>query len=451
VDDAYITFRYARNLAEGAGLVYNTGERVLGTSAPLFAVLLAGLHRLTGAPIPALAFGLGAACLPLVALVGYRLARRMAGPLFAALCVAIGLSPRESLRVFAYGMETPLYLLGLVLAIELLCRGRDVAAFAVAGALAFIHPDAALLVGALAVASRASGGRWPWRGMALGLAPAAAGAVALWASYGSPIPHSVTAKRAVYAEAPGTAAARLSDSVLIVTATREAPALAFGPLGAVTDLVLPSAAAVLVAVTLVLGRLRLASLPALAFALFSAAYVVAFAFGNPLVFPWYRPPLNLAAAFVVCAAVGGLGPVWRFAWAVLLAGTAVLHVAFFVPYDPAGREDVYRRAVEVLAPGPAEVILAPEIGVVGWTSRARILDSIGLVSPGALRFRASPDGSVSPRLLRETTATSLVSLGRFLWAARTLDPGSLAGWRLVARCPATAFGDTEVQVYRRKD
>jgi hypothetical protein len=33
--DAYITFRYSRNLVEGLGAVYNPGERVMGfTSAP---------------------------------------------------------------------------------------------------------------------------------------------------------------------------------------------------------------------------------------------------------------------------------------------------------------------------------------------------------------------------------------------------------------------------------
>lgn len=41
-EDAFITFRIAKNLAEGIGFVYNSGERVLGTTSPLFAILLAG-------------------------------------------------------------------------------------------------------------------------------------------------------------------------------------------------------------------------------------------------------------------------------------------------------------------------------------------------------------------------------------------------------------------------
>ena len=46
-DDPYITFRYARNLLDGEGLVYNAGQWVLGTTAPLHAMLLAAGGLLT--------------------------------------------------------------------------------------------------------------------------------------------------------------------------------------------------------------------------------------------------------------------------------------------------------------------------------------------------------------------------------------------------------------------
>ncbi|MBZ0305706.1 MAG: hypothetical protein K8I82_06525, partial [Anaerolineae bacterium] len=36
VDDAFITFRYSRNLVEGNGFVYNPGDKVLGTTTPLY-------------------------------------------------------------------------------------------------------------------------------------------------------------------------------------------------------------------------------------------------------------------------------------------------------------------------------------------------------------------------------------------------------------------------------
>src|ERR1700682_2995626 len=47
-DDAYITFRYAANVARGFGLVFNPGERVLGTTSPLFTFILAAAGRILG-------------------------------------------------------------------------------------------------------------------------------------------------------------------------------------------------------------------------------------------------------------------------------------------------------------------------------------------------------------------------------------------------------------------
>ena len=58
IDDAFITFRYARNILAGQGFVYNPGEAVLGTTTPLYTLLMAGLGALTGgvaAPFPQLA------------------------------------------------------------------------------------------------------------------------------------------------------------------------------------------------------------------------------------------------------------------------------------------------------------------------------------------------------------------------------------------------------------
>ncbi len=48
IDDAYISFRYARNLVEGHGLVYNAGERVEGYTNFLWTMLLALVIKLGG-------------------------------------------------------------------------------------------------------------------------------------------------------------------------------------------------------------------------------------------------------------------------------------------------------------------------------------------------------------------------------------------------------------------
>src|SRR5262245_29668992 len=54
LDDFFITYRYADNLARGLGFTFNPGERVFGTTAPGFALLLALLSATTRLDVPAL-------------------------------------------------------------------------------------------------------------------------------------------------------------------------------------------------------------------------------------------------------------------------------------------------------------------------------------------------------------------------------------------------------------
>ncbi|MFT5197687.1 MAG: arabinofuranosyltransferase [Planctomycetota bacterium] len=62
VDDDYICFRYAQNLVEGHGLVFNVGERFEGFSTPLW-VLMHALWQFLGGSSPDLSVGVGIASL----------------------------------------------------------------------------------------------------------------------------------------------------------------------------------------------------------------------------------------------------------------------------------------------------------------------------------------------------------------------------------------------------
>jgi arabinofuranosyltransferase len=50
IDDAYISYRYAKNLARGLGLVFNEGERIEGYTNFLFTCLLAAAYKLGADP-----------------------------------------------------------------------------------------------------------------------------------------------------------------------------------------------------------------------------------------------------------------------------------------------------------------------------------------------------------------------------------------------------------------
>lgn len=68
LDDAYISLQYARNLAEGRGLVFNPGERVEGFSNPLWVFLLSAFGA-AGAPWVATMKTMGFSCALLTLLV----------------------------------------------------------------------------------------------------------------------------------------------------------------------------------------------------------------------------------------------------------------------------------------------------------------------------------------------------------------------------------------------
>ncbi len=103
-DDAWISFRYARNVARGLGPIYNPGEApVEGYSEPLWVALMAAVEGLGADPAfwsRALSIG-AAALLVALALVAIEVLTRPRPAAFAAGALLLGCSP--SLSVWATG------------------------------------------------------------------------------------------------------------------------------------------------------------------------------------------------------------------------------------------------------------------------------------------------------------------------------------------------------------
>jgi hypothetical protein len=93
-DDAYITFRYAENLALGRGFVFNVGQRIMGSSSPGHVLLCALLHLIFGHELlPSLASAAGVVAWILQAVAVLLLLRPVIGPMgsfFVASCIALG-------------------------------------------------------------------------------------------------------------------------------------------------------------------------------------------------------------------------------------------------------------------------------------------------------------------------------------------------------------------------
>ena len=201
-DDAFISLRYAENLAHGRGLVFNPGERVEGYTNFLWVVLLAPASALSLEPqTSASLLGLVAACALLAAVAWLSPTStaapevRWIAPLFAAT------SP--PLAVWATGgLEGPLFgalvLWAVVLTIGAAGEARLHPGAALCAALATLTRPEGLLVGAaLFAAAWATGARRP-REVGLWWAGFLAVVVPFWvwrtSYYGDLLPNTFYAK-----------------------------------------------------------------------------------------------------------------------------------------------------------------------------------------------------------------------------------------------------------------
>jgi arabinofuranosyltransferase len=140
LDDAFISFAYARNWAAGAGVVFNPGERVEGYTSFLWVLLMAQVLRAGGDPLSASTI-VGGACAVGCVSVAWGLARSMLEPTLRplALLSALIVAAHPSLALWAAsGMETLLFSLLLSLALwRHVAHGASSIAAPVCLALAF--------------------------------------------------------------------------------------------------------------------------------------------------------------------------------------------------------------------------------------------------------------------------------------------------------------------------
>lgn len=203
-DDAFISFRYARNWAHGLGLVFNPGQRVEGYTNFLWVVLLTPFEAL-GAPLPLISVALTLTCLVLCIVVTATLTQRLwngaQGTLgvwrFPIASALLGMN-----YVFASfgtsGLETMLGTLLVLLAVERAEHGAALASgtFGILATLA--HPDHAIFYACLATTLLDSSRRW--RDVAWFALPFGAIYVPYfawrWSYYGDFFPNTYYAKNA---------------------------------------------------------------------------------------------------------------------------------------------------------------------------------------------------------------------------------------------------------------
>lgn len=474
IDDAYITFRYAQNLLAGHGFAYNPGEAVLGTTTPLYTLLMAGLAVPFGgqqAPFPEIAWGLNAAldaaaCLVLIAL-GRHLSSEPAGFLTALIWAVAPMSVTFSIG----GMETSLFILILLAMFLLAFRSRWGWAAGL-GALALLtRPDGLLFVAPLAgerlrlLWNQRADGSWKTalpREAAILLAPLSLWSLFAASYFGSPIPHSVTAKVAAYFLPSDAALTRLLQHY----ATPFLGHLTFGIWWIGVGLILYP-------VLFLLGAAqKIREIPS-SWALFATPfiYLLAYAAANPLIFRWYlAPPLPfyflgiMTGGHRVARDLGAPRPLLALgvaAFALTTVGWEIHpdhgpdrpapRMAFIqleLLYEQAGRElhDQIERG---------EVVAAADIGAIGYYSEARILDTLGIISPESLSYYPiAPDFyainyAIPSQLIHDIEPDHLVILEVYGRRTLLMDEKFVSSYSLNHTIPTDIYGSEGMMVFSR--
>jgi hypothetical protein len=505
IDDSFITFRYAQNILAGNGFVYNPGEQVLGTTTPLFTILLTGLGAITGganAPFPVLALGVSALADCLTCLLLAALGRRLGSPLAGLGAALVWAVAPFSVTFASGGLETSLYVLLLTALAYCHLAGRRLLAASCA-ALAFLtRPDALILLGlvaidraillALALRSARKLGQ-PTRALWMGVY-AEAGVFLLltlpWILFaalyfGSPIPHSLTAKSVAYRLPAEAAFVRLLQHY----ATPFLEHLTFG-------VVMIAVGLALYPFLFLVGALRgLRRSPRIwPFLAYPWLYFALFALANPLIFRWYlTPPLP---AYFLAILMGletlarppahpsekrGSPPSGRF---FPLRPTCALLLVLFIPLlltlrgwtlrpdhglnQPAPEmafyqlELLYRQAAETVnldisstQARPNLTLAAGDVGVLGYYTGLRILDTVGLNSPQATRYYPLDPAlytinyAVPPGLILDEQPDYVVILEVYGRAGLLKDPRFSASYRLIDIIPTELYGSQGLLIFRR--
>jgi len=432
-DDAYITYRYARNIATVHEFVYDPGERVLGTSTPLYAFVLAGTAAL-GLPLEKTSNLIGVACDGLMIAVLYRMIARAGFRDAAALGAAMTGAVSMGIATASAGMETPLYNLLLLLTFGAGAAaaetGSSIRPALLAVMLGMCRPEAVLAVGVIVVGLAISRPGIALRVAIIGLAFALPLLAAAYWYYGSLVPQSVVAK-ASFIERSWAGVSLFAQFLFS------------------RSHVIPTLLAIVGALGLA-GAGRVWRWMIIWWIAYAAAFAITGAFPHA---SWYFVPL--LPLYWASVAVGLATVVARYSpprlSPVVFTGAAIVLLATTIAHWPgyraalrqvyAIRERPYLEIASSIATSdrPCKVA-ATEIGAVGWAFPGRIIDLGGLVTPEAVR---RPPADV----LRDTGAQWLVTQNIYLPQALAQDSSFRHAFALVESVPLEP-GRT-MDVYKR--
>lgn len=372
-DDVFITYTYSRNITQGYGFVFNPGERVQGTTTPLYTLLMAGVYRLTPDLLHA-----GNILSALFLLATCALAVSLTQPYLSgyarfALALTLVVSP---LVYVSFGMETLFYCALLLLGFWLWGTNRRAWAMLIAALLTWTRADGVVLGGVFGLIAFWEARRRPllqmipWKLIVIYIIGIAPWYLLAWAYFGTPLPNTFGAKQEFlhglkfWSDGWGWWQSFYGNNWLSLLAV---PLIGLGIWRAAIQ-----------------PTLRPLTLWVICYALgYTALNVTAF---------WYYTPL-----FVVLVILAACGGDWLIrqvdltrpriviaaALALITISTALAIVQAWSFGPPPERVATYTLLGSWIRQNtdPAVTLVVRDLGIVGYHAQRRTLDSLGLVVP----------------------------------------------------------------------
>jgi hypothetical protein len=402
LDDSWIHFQFARNVAGGHGFSYNPGVPMSGSTAPLWTLLLAGLFKAAGA-YPAWAKAAGIAAALGAAWLARRLAVAWTGDMALGLTAAL-VTAWSSPMVWGAlsGMEVTLAALLVTAALVAHTAGRAAASAALLGLAVLARPESVLLVPLLWLAGpltvKRSATMWGFPAAVL-------------------LPWMVFNMRTAGTPLPATAAAKIEGGLVgLLAGARESAVTSFlsRPWQFEREWIAWLASVnVLLPVLLLPGLWVLRRRGGRAWAL-PASILLLHPLGMALLAPYRGPafqegrysiqllPLAVVvavSAFVPLVSMARSRPWWgRLACALLLLGSLASLSAGATRYAWAVQNiDAMQvglgRWVEAHTPAGARLALN-DVGAITYLGRREVVDVMGLVTPAIIPYRRDGEAGV---------------------------------------------------------
>ena len=220
------------------------------------------------------------------------------------------------------------------------------------------------------------------------------------------------------------------------------------------------------------------------FLLYPWVYIAVFSAANPLIFRWYLAPMLPAYFFAILCGVWGIVEAIVVAAhrpGALRATSALVAAAFILfsanawtlhpdhgPTTPAPdmawhQIELYYRAmantlVDQYGVNEDTLLAAGDIGAIGYYTRARILDTVGLITPAVTAYypldpalyRDGDNYIVPPALIHDYQPEFIVFMEMFLHNGLESDPDFDTQYDQIAMIPTDFYG-TGMLAFRRAD